>query len=107
MNPLKKSQAKNILLVLTTAIIIGVAFLRHPSLKPMLSFNSQQTWQGLFAKLESGEAQEAQELWVFREFFSRGTIYLAKNQDDMACSTWRSEIKKNAKLTARIDQYCN
>lgn len=100
MNLHKKIHPNHVLLVSATIIIIVIAFLRHPSLKPMLSFNSQQTWNSLISNLESGPENEAQEIWIFREFFSRGTIYLSKYQElDVP-----SEISENFSVPESFDQ---
>lgn len=81
MNLLKKSQAKTWTFLFIGLLITVVAIFRHPSIKPMLSYDSQQTWQKLIRVLESDSKLEAQDLWKFREFYSRGTIYLSKYQD--------------------------
>jgi hypothetical protein len=80
MNLFKKSQAKTQVLLFTGLIIVVVAILRHPSIKTMLSSDSKQSWQKLIQVLESDNGLEAQNIWQFREFYSRGTIYLSKYQ---------------------------
>ena len=80
MNIFKKSQA-NVWLLCSVAIFITIiAVIRHPSIRPMLSYTSQQTWQDLIKTLENQSSTEAQDLWEFREFYSRGTVTLARYQ---------------------------
>ena len=79
----KKSHAKVITFIIALLVIVIVAFLRHPSLKSFIfsSYNHQQSWKNLHETLSSNKISEAQNLWQFREFYSRGTIYLAKYQN--------------------------
>lgn len=80
---IKKSQAKVIAFFVASIVILSVAFLQHPSLKDVLfpSYHYQSSWQKLFVNLNSNNVVEAQVLWQFREFYSRGTISLAKFQN--------------------------
>lgn len=81
MNALKKSSAKSIVFIITAVLISLIALFRLPSFKPMLSYTQHITWQDFILDVESGSDNEAQTLWEFREFYSRGIIYLSKFQE--------------------------
>lgn len=67
-------------LFIAAVILITITLFRHPSFRPMFSFTTQQNWSDFIVTLQNNPENEAQELWKFREFFDRGTIFLAKYQ---------------------------
>lgn len=61
-------------------LLLLVTLYKHPSFRPMFHFTTQQTWSKFLVEMQKGATNEAQEIWEFREFFDRGTIYLSKYQ---------------------------
>ncbi len=81
MKTAKKSQANTFTYLVVAFIIILIACLKQPTLRSTLGIGNNRMWQELVDQINSDNQNVVQELWKFRDFYSRGTIYLQKNQE--------------------------
>jgi len=77
----KKSQVNILTYVLVCLIILAIAVIRQPTLRAWTKINNKQMWQELLVNINLNDETLPQDLWQFREFYSRGQIYLQKNQE--------------------------
>jgi len=66
--------------LLVGLIIIVLSGLRQPTLRAWLQINNDTMWQTLVEQVNENNLTLGQDLWQFREFYSRGSIYLQKYQ---------------------------
>lgn len=77
----QKSHANSWPFYLVGFIIIIVAFFKHPSIRSSFELGNSQMWGNLLIQTNDENQNFTQDFWKFREFYSKGTIYLQKYQD--------------------------
>lgn len=80
MNRIKKSLPNIAVYLLATVLIIVIAIIKQPTLRSYFAIGNTEMWQKLITKVNESSPTIAQELWQFRDFYSRGTLHLAKNE---------------------------
>ncbi|GIK83891.1 MAG: hypothetical protein BroJett025_05130 [Patescibacteria group bacterium] len=80
MNILKKSHANSTVYFVVGLLILVIAFIQQPTLRSWLGIGNTKMWNDLVQTVNSGSQSVAQDVWMFREFYSRGRIYLQKQQ---------------------------
>lgn len=81
MKIIKKSHVNILTYGLVCLIILVIAFIRQPSLRARLKINNNKMWQELLSNINLDNKTLPQDFWKFRDFYSRGEIYLQKNQE--------------------------
>ncbi|PIR62032.1 MAG: hypothetical protein COY81_04210 [Candidatus Pacebacteria bacterium CG_4_10_14_0_8_um_filter_43_12] len=66
--------------IIAACVVIVLALIRQPSLKTLWPVFGWYQWQQLKSSVQADQKLTAQQLWQFREFYSRGKISLFSNQ---------------------------
>lgn len=77
----KKSQANTWIYFVTGLFIIAIAIIQQPTLRSQFGIGNHLLWQSLVTKVTQNHPTIVQEIWMFRDFYSRGTLHLQKQQE--------------------------